>query len=599
MRRFISFLAFGWLILLCACHPLDNPSGKEEEQEPERVAIKEFKTSVDTLFIKVGEVKTVKGIITPEELSSEVHVHWKSYNESVITVDEGGNVTALEYGAALLEAEIHNELYGYFYRSIPVYVTFSDEPVPNPEEMYQHWLGSWELSGPVYQPVHASVPGYSPQLQYWARYLISITELVPMETYRLVGWKQFLGPSTGPSPFPGIPLILTARFDRKTGNLVFFRNCAHNLKDFYMSPYWADATYTYDGLYQRSYLDGLDANYPCADDVDIAYAIPNNEKEAVVRGVYNQLDETCYYHIGMGFATDEGGWLDKPMYFPLLLYRQKDTPVEEITLSEPSLDLIVGDEKTLSAMWSPFHAAGFKGKWTSSNPDVVSVSYSDTDPLIECQLTAHFAGRAEVTVSLGAASATCEVVVRKPYIVFFTYEVRDILCALWDTDGDGELSFEEAAAVTSFGLPFHAEGDESYWGIYVWYFNELQYFTSLKELSAHCFQMTYLHEVTIPANIEKIGTFAFADNPLQDVTFLGPPPQIEKDAFEALYDSFNMWVPDEYYDAYMDEANKKDSAWEKYASNIHRVSERKSIPTYGGVDYVPEQGKRNPGSSPG
>ena len=89
--------------------------------------------------------------------------------------------------------------------------------------------------------------------------------------------------------------------------------------------------------------------------------------------------------------------------------------------------------------------------------------------------------------------------------------------------------------------------------------------------------------MTIPAGIESIGAFAFAYNPLRDVTFLGPPPQIGEYAFFSLSDSLNIWVPDEYYDAYKSEASKKGSAWKEYAPNIHRVSERKSTPVFGGT----------------
>ena len=89
------------------------------------------------------------------------------------------------------------------------------------------------------------------------------------------------------------------------------------------------------------------------------------------------------------------------------------------------------------------------------------------------------------------------------YITFTDKKVRNVCLENWDTDGDGELSREEAAAVKSIGEVF--SGNTS-----IKTFDELRYFTSLTELPKNAFRnaMT-LHQITLPAGIATIGEYAF------------------------------------------------------------------------------------------
>ena len=103
--------------------------------------------------------------------------------------------------------------------------------------------------------------------------------------------------------------------------------------------------------------------------------------------------------------------------------------------------------------------------------------------------------------------------------------VKAICITNWDTDGDGELSYEEAAAVTTIGTEFRGKG--------IYAFNELQYFTGLTSIPSSAFsdcsellsiklpdniisindnafvRCQSLREIHIPANIESIGYRAF------------------------------------------------------------------------------------------
>ena len=89
------------------------------------------------------------------------------------------------------------------------------------------------------------------------------------------------------------------------------------------------------------------------------------------------------------------------------------------------------------------------------------------------------------------------------YIQFQDKNVKDVCVAMWDTDGDGELSNEEAAAVTSIGTAFKENTD-------IKYFNELQYFTGLTAIEEGAFAgCTNLIALTIPANVVNFTGKAF------------------------------------------------------------------------------------------
>ena len=87
-------------------------------------------------------------------------------------------------------------------------------------------------------------------------------------------------------------------------------------------------------------------------------------------------------------------------------------------------------------------------------------------------------------------------------IVFADATVKALCVANWDTNGDGELSYGEAAAVTSIGTTFKKMAITS--------FEELQYFTGLTELDALAFnQCGQLTSIILPNTITSIGHDAF------------------------------------------------------------------------------------------
>ena len=90
-------------------------------------------------------------------------------------------------------------------------------------------------------------------------------------------------------------------------------------------------------------------------------------------------------------------------------------------------------------------------------------------------------------------------------ITFADDNVKAICVANWDTDGDGELSYAEAAVVTDLGEVFKRKSS-------ITSFNELQYFMGLTSLGYQVFAWcTSLVSITIPNSVTNIGYNAFFD----------------------------------------------------------------------------------------
>lgn len=107
------------------------------------------------------------------------------------------------------------------------------------------------------------------------------------------------------------------------------------------------------------------------------------------------------------------------------------------------------------------------------------------------------------SISFKFKNGATEVVPPENSILFADAEVKRICVKNWDTNGDGELSEEEAAAITDIGKVFRSNTS-------IKTFNELKYFTGLKEIGYYAFSdCKNLKKITFPDSIETIMSRAF------------------------------------------------------------------------------------------
>lgn len=177
-----------------------------------------------------------------------------------------------------------------------------------------------------------------------------------------------------------------------------------------------------------------------------------------------------------------------------------EIPVTSVSLDQTSIEVTEGDEFTLTATVKPDDATNKNVSWTSSDESVASVA--------DGVVTAHKEGTVTITVTTedGNKTATCDVTVlhdpSNDAIVFADEVMKGMCVTAFDTNGDGELSYAEAAAVTN--LSNMQLTDKSFTS-----FDEFQYFTSVKSIPEGYFQGSELNSIVLPENLENIGKKAF------------------------------------------------------------------------------------------
>ena len=88
-------------------------------------------------------------------------------------------------------------------------------------------------------------------------------------------------------------------------------------------------------------------------------------------------------------------------------------------------------------------------------------------------------------------------------IVFADQNVKALCVTHWDSNGDGELSFAEAAAVTGLGTVFQNKSN-------IHSFDELQYFTGLTSINSNAFyNCIHLTSVVVPSRVTSLESYAF------------------------------------------------------------------------------------------
>lgn len=136
-----------------------------------------------------------------------------------------------------------------------------------------------------------------------------------------------------------------------------------------------------------------------------------------------------------------------------------------------------------------------------------------------------------VVIANGSAKLTVGVPpVEGDIITFASDKVKSLCVENWDTNGDGELSKQEAAAVTSLNNVFR---DKSA----IVSFDELQYFTGITEIGDYDFSGCSLTSVIIPKNVKEIGAEAFCSCNLKHIFI---PKNVESISGSAFWNNKNV-----------------------------------------------------------
>lgn len=184
-------------------------------------------------------------------------------------------------------------------------------------------------------------------------------------------------------------------------------------------------------------------------------------------------------------------------------FMSSSIPATGISLNQNMLSFIAANQTAqLTATVTPSNATNKSVTWASSNTAVAIVSNTGV-------VTSKANGTAIITAKTAdgtnlTATCTCSVTISSASSITFDDSAVKATCVSnWDKDGDGELSKEEAAAVTDLGTVFQNKNQ-------ITSFDELQYFTGLESIGNKAFYgCKAMTSIIIPENLSSIGSYAF------------------------------------------------------------------------------------------
>ena len=115
-------------------------------------------------------------------------------------------------------------------------------------------------------------------------------------------------------------------------------------------------------------------------------------------------------------------------------------------------------------------------------------------------------------------------------VISFADDAAKAICvANWDTNGDGELSYDEAAAVTIIPIGVFTNNQD------ITAFEELKYFTNVTSIDPDAFNgCSELRRIVIPSNVEEIGLRSFKG--CQNITSINIPDNVKTIGYQAFMD---------------------------------------------------------------
>ena len=206
--------------------------------------------------------------------------------------------------------------------------------------------------------------------------------------------------------------------------------------------------------------------------------------------------------------------------------------VESVSINISSLNLTEGDSQTITVTISPANATNKKYSFSSSNPEVAIVDENG-------KITAIKAGETTISVTTadGNKTAICKVNIKASNIIKFAdaEAKRYFIMNGWDSDNDGEISYEEAAHVTTL------EGINQ---MDIKTLDELQYFTGITSSDLLFYNCNSLTSIILPESITSIGESAFwYCNSLTSIIIPDGVTEIGNLAFEGCTNLINVILP--------------------------------------------------------
>ena len=257
----------------------------------------------------------------------------------------------------------------------------------------------------------------------------------------------------------------------------------------------------------------VEAGNPVYDSRDNCNAVIQTATNTLIQGCKGTVIPTSVKHIGeSAFASclnlpsvnlPEGlESLGTNAFWLCASLEEITIPASVQTISDYAFEDCVSLENVYAMAESP----------VGMNSNAFNVNYAHQDDML-VPTTAHFT-TATLHVPAGAKAKyqvadgwknfqnIVEMEPTSPIIQFADAEVKRICVENWDTDGDGELSEEEAAAVTDLNGAFARNTT-------IGSFNELKFFTGLTMIPDNSFYYcSTLKQIRIPKGVKELGTGA-------------------------------------------------------------------------------------------